>query len=177
MIHKRHRTTLSRFLEGRGAGFYNLLFCGILAVGAAMDCFLTGLWLPRAGAIVAGVAAYVYFFDPRTTDDWWEIRQSAKPGALRRELVAPEPDDSSDPTKTRAQSLVRRRVMEQAKIARSFNKMAEQRKITYQQAKQMHQRTHDLALRVQAYWLFIGTLIWAFGDIPVELIKCGSIPC
>ena len=33
-----------------------------------------------------------------------------------------------------------------------------------------------MALRAQAYWLFIGTLIWAFGDIPVELLKCGAVP-
>ena len=174
MIHKRHRTALSHFLEGRTAGFYHLWFTVILIIGAVMDVFLTGLWLPRAGAIVASVAAYVYFFDPRTTDDWWEIRKTASPAVLKREKeLASKPD----PAKARAQSLARRRALEQAKIVRSLNRLAEARNISYQEAKAAHQRAHDLALRVQAWWLFVGTLIWAFGDIPVELLKCGSVPC
>ena len=36
-----------------------------LLIGAVMDVFLTGLWLPRAGAIVAGVAAYEFEEDPQ----------------------------------------------------------------------------------------------------------------
>lgn len=181
MIHKRHRTALSHFLEGRRAGFYHLWFTVTLTVGAVMDVYLTGLWLPRAGAIVAGVAAYVYFFDPRTTDDWWMIRQQARPEVLvvlkREKLVHQAEEPGTSVVKTRAQSIARRRTMEQAKIVRSFNKMAEVRNISYQEAKQLHQRAHDMALRAQAYWLFIGTLIWAFGDIPVELLKCGQVPC
>jgi hypothetical protein len=173
-----HRTALSRFLEGRTAGFYHFWFCVILAVGTVMDYYLTGLWLPRAGAIVAGVAAYVYFFDPRTTDDWWLIRQNASPAALaalRRETL--ETEENPDPSKSRAASIARRQALEQTRIVRGFNKMAEARKITYREAKAAHQRAHDMALRVQAYWLFVGTLIWAFGDIPVELLKCGQVPC
>jgi hypothetical protein len=175
VIHKRHRTTLSRFLEGRTAAFYNLAFSATLGVGAVMDYFLTGLWLPRAGAIVAGVAAYVYFFDPRTTDDWWLIRQAATAAVLQRGVEPPAKDP--DPVKARAQSVAHRKAMEQVRLAHAFNQMAEARKITYRQAKEAHQRVHDLALRAQAYWLFIGTLIWAFGDIPVELLKCGRVPC
>lgn len=175
MIHKRHRTALSRFLEGRTALFYHVWFTVILLIGAAMDVYLTGLWLPRAGAIVAGVAAYVYFFDPRTTDDWWLIRQSVTPAVLKQENAPPP--QISDPAKARAASVARRRALEQAKIARALNKMAEARKTTFREAKEAHQRAHDMALRVQAYWLFIGTLIWAFGDIPVELLKCGRVPC
>ena len=175
MIHKRHRTALSRFLEGRTAAFYNLWFVVILLIGSVMDYYLTGLWLPRAGAIVAGVAAYVYFFDPRTTDDWWQIRQEATQAALLRETEPPKRDPN--PAKARAQSLAHRKAMEQVRIARAFNQLAEKRKITYRQAKEAHQRAHDMALRVQAYWVFIGTLIWAFGDIPVELLKCGRVPC
>ena len=180
MIHKRHRTTLSRFLEGKTAGFYHVWFSVILLVGAVMDYYLTGLWLPRAGAIVAGVAAYVYFFDPRTTDDWWMMRKQATPEVLvvlKREKLEHKVEDAAAQVKTRAQSIARRRTLEQAKIVRSFNKMAEVRNISYQEAKAAHQRAHDLALRAQAYWLFIGTLIWAFGDIPVELLKCGQVPC
>lgn len=172
MIHKRHRTPLSRFLEGRTAGFYHLWFSVILVIGAVMDRYLTGLWLPRAGAIVAGVAAYVYFFDPRTTDDWWMMQKSAMPGVLLAEL-APEEDS----IRARAQSATRARVLEQMRIAKALNEMAESQKISYFEAKEAHQRMHDLALRVQAYWLFIGTIIWAFGDIPVELLKCGRVPC
>lgn len=177
MIHKRHRTALSHFLEGRTAVFYHFWFSVILLIGAVMDRFLTGLWLPRAGAIVAGVAAYVYFFDPRTTDDWWLIRKQTTPAVLKREKLDPALEDLTEPVKTRAQSIARRRALEQAKIAQSFNKLAEARNISYQEAKQAHQRAHDMALRAQAYWLFIGTLIWAFGDIPVELLKCGTVPC
>ena len=81
MIHKRHRTALSHFLEGKTAAFYHLWFSVCLLAGSVMDFYLTGLWLPRAGAIVAGVAAYAYFFDPRTTDDWWQI--VASPPRLR----------------------------------------------------------------------------------------------
>ena len=87
MIHKRHRTALSHFLEGKTARFYNLWFSAILILGAVMDYYLTGLWLPRAGAIDAGVAAYVYFFDPRTTDDWWLIRQKASTADLKKEKL------------------------------------------------------------------------------------------
>jgi hypothetical protein len=176
MIHKRHVTTLSRFLEGRTAAFYHLWFSVTLAVGGFMDYFLTGLWLPRAGAIVAGVSAYVYFFDPRTTDDWWQIRQDATPAVLKREKL-PLADEMTDPVKTRAQSMARRRALQQARIARSYGALAEARNISYREAKMAHQRQHDLALRAQAYWLFLGTLIWAFGDIPVELVKCGRVPC
>jgi hypothetical protein len=175
VIHKRHRTALSRFLERRTALFYHAGFSAILALGGVMDYFLTGLWFPRAGAIVAGVAAYVYFFDPRTTDDWWQIRLETKRDVLLREPEPPSKDP--DPVKARAQSTAHRKAMEQLRIARSFHAMAEARKITYRQAKEAHQRAHDLALRVQAYWLFVGTLIWAFGDIPVELLKCGRVPC
>ncbi len=175
MIHTRHRTALSRFLERRTAVFYNVGFSAMLALGGVMDYFLTGLWFPRAGAIVAGVAAYVYFFDPRTTDDWWQIRAET-----RRDILLHDPEPLRkypDPVMARAQSIAHRKAMEQLRIARSFYAMAEQRKITYRQAKEVHQHAHDLALRVQACWLFIGTLIWAFGDIPVELLKCGRVPC
>ncbi len=181
MIHKRHTTALSRFLEGRRAAFYNVWFCAILSLGALMDVYLTGLWLPRAGAIVAGVAAYVYFFDPRTTDDWWLIRRQAGPQSVHPERTEKTPETALDkatgPAKLRAQATARRRATEQAQIADLYSKTAEARNISYKEAKQLHQRAHDLALRVQAYWLFIGTLIWAFGDIPVELLKCGRVPC
>lgn len=177
MIHKRHTTPLSRFLEGRTAGFYHLWFCVILLVGAVMDVFLTGLWLPRAGAIVAGVAAYVYFFDPRTTDDWWIIRRQTTLAVLRQQKDDSPPQAPLDPAQARAQSIARQRALDQAEIAKLYRKTAEARNITYREAKELHQRAHDLALRVQAYWLFIGTLIWAFGDIPVELLKCGRVPC
>ena len=38
-------------------------------------------------------------------------------------------------------------------------------------------RAPDAALQAQGIWVMIGTFVWAFGDIPVELIRCGAIPC
>jgi hypothetical protein len=193
VIHERHRTRLGLYLEGKTATFYHFWGCVILAVGAVMDVYLTGLWLPRAGAVVAGVAAWLFFFDPRTSDDWWAIRKGAKLEHLRPPL---SPDDPAPPqsattaesrsAQTRAKSTQQQRAREQAMaqrvaaqaaVARQLNALAARRNITYRAAKLAHQREHDIALRAQAYWLFIGTLIWAFGDIPVELLKCGRVPC
>lgn len=183
MIHQRHRTRLGHYLEGKTATFYHLWAMAILFLGAGMDVWLTGLWLPRAGAVVAGVAAWLYFFDPRTSDDWWLIRQQAKRGHLkqiRSEGQAASAGASAETgvsARTRAQSEMRQRLREQAQVARKLAEMAESRNITYHAAKLAHQREHDIALRAQAFWLFAGTLIWAFGDIPVELLKCGRVPC
>lgn len=176
MIHQRHQTRLGHYLEGKTATFYHVWAVAILCLGAGMDVWLTGLWLPRAGAVVAGVAAWLYFFDPRTSDDWWLIRQQAK----RAHLKQMEPQTGVEPSvsaRTRAQSEMRQRLREQALVARKLAEMAESRKITYHAAKLAHQREHDIALRAQAFWLFAGTLVWAFGDIPVELLKCGRVPC
>ena len=107
-------------------------------------------------------------------------RKSATPSvlaALKRERRELGHDDIADPAKTRAASVARRQALEQAKIVRSLNKVAEARNISYREAKAAHQHAHDMALRAQAWWLLIGTLTWAFGDIPVELLKCGRVPC
>lgn len=167
LIHQRHRTRLSLYLEGKTATFYHIWGVIILAIGATMDLWLTGLWLPRAGAVVAGVAAWLYFFDPRTTDDWWMIRRASLPTHLNTPVPGEKPPNPAQIQQAR----------EQAEVARMLSDLAERRHISFQAAKRLVQREHDIALRAQAFWLFVGTLIWAFGDIPVELLKCGSVPC
>ena len=181
VIHQRHRTRLSLYLEGKAAVFYHIWGCVILAVGGGMDVWLTGLWLPRAGAVVAGVAAWLYFFDPRTTDDWWMIRRSSLPKHLKNPLAETPPATARMPPlilgEKRPSPAQIQQARDQADVARKLNDLATRRHITYQAAKRLVQHEHDNALRAQALWLFVGTLIWAFGDIPVELLKCGSVPC
>ncbi len=181
VIHQRHRTRLSLYLEGKTATFYHIWGGIILAIGGGMDVWLTGLWLPRAGAVVAGVAAWLYFFDPRTTDDWWMIRRSSLPKHLKNPLADTSLPPSSLPPlilgEKRPTSAQIQQARDQAEVAKMLSDLAERRHITYQAAKRLVQHEHDIALRAQAFWLFIGTLIWAFGDIPVELLKCGSVPC
>ncbi len=165
MLHERHRSRIGQYLEGKTAVFYHTWAMMVLGLGAGMDVWLTGLWLPRAGAIVAGVAAWLYFFDPRTTDDWWMLRQSAR----REHLVAMRKPAEGEVLPASAK--------QKARIAAMFDEIAKQRHISYREAKTRLRRQHEAALRVQAFWLFMGTLIWAFGDIPVELLKCGRVPC
>ena len=181
VIHQRHRTRLSLYLEGKTATFYHIWGCNILAIGAGMDVYLTGLWLPRAGAVVAGVAAWLYFFDPRTTDDWWMIRRASLPKHLKNPLAETPFASSSLPPlilgEKRPTPAQIQQARDQAEVAKMLSDLAERRHISYQAAKRLVQHEHDNALRAQAFWLFVGTLIWAFGDIPVELLKCGSVPC
>jgi hypothetical protein len=163
VLHERHRSRIGQYLEGKTAIFYHSWAMVILGLGSGMDVYLTGLWLPRAGAIVAGVAAWLYFFDPRTTDDWWALRQSTRREHL---VITPVEGEVTPPA-----------AKQKARIAAMFDEVARARQITYREAKLAMRRQHEAALRVQAFWLFMGTLIWAFGDIPVELLKCGRVPC
>ena len=140
-------------------------------IGAFMDYFMTGLWLPRAGAVVAGAAAYTYFFDPRTSDEWWDMRKNA------RERAQDNAKADTAPLKPKAEAERLLRATEQAQVVRELSELAEKQHITFRAAKLAHTRQHDLALRVQAYWVLIGTLVWAFGDLPVNLFKCGGLTC
>ena len=170
---KRHRTPLGRFLEDRKAGFYNFWGSVILLIGCTMDYYMKGMWLPRAGAIAGGLAAYVYFFDPRTGDEWWDLRKNARENAQDNAKSA----EPASPLRPKAEAERLLRVTEQAEVVRKLSELAEKQHISFRAAKLAHTRQHDLALRVQAYWVLIGTLVWAFGDLPVNLFKCGGLTC
>lgn len=170
---KRHRTPLGRFLGGRKASFYNFWGTGILLIGCTMDYYIKGMWFPRAGAIVGGLAAYVYFFDPRTGDEWWDMRKNARENGSENGKVA-EPGTPVKP-KLDAERLLK--AAEQAQVVRELTELAEKKRITFRAAKLANSRQHDLALRVQFYWVMIGTLIWAFGDLPVNFFNCGALTC
>lgn len=171
MRFKHHQTALGRFLEDRTAWFYNGWGTFILGIGAVMDHSMTGLWLPRAGAVVAGAAAYTYFFDPRTSDDWWALRRKGSMLDLALDAEPPHPNGS------KGEAARARRVADQTALALKLNAIAEKRDITRKEAMRVTAQQHHRALQVQGFWVLIGTLVWAFGDIPVELLKCGAVPC
>jgi hypothetical protein len=169
---KHHQSALGRYLEDRTAGFYHAWGCSILLLGAVMDYFIRGLWLPRAGAVVAGAAAYSYFFDPRTSDDWWSMRRKSAQveiEAAKAELVLAG--------RTRGAVARARRLAEQVMLAEKLNAKARELQMSLPMAMRIMNEKHHKALQVQGFWVLVGTLIWAFGDIPVELAKCGAIPC
>lgn len=182
MRFKHHQTPLGRFLEDRTAVFYHGWGSFFLFVGAFMDYFMTGLWLPRAGAVVAGAAAYTYFFDPRTSDDWWALRRK---GASLEMGLADNDDDDPDHLKVEAvkgehlkpEAARQRRAADQTAMAVKLMVIADQRQITRKKAMRETNHLHHSALQAQGIWVMIGTFVWAFGDIPVELMKCGAIPC
>ncbi len=173
MRFKHHQSALGRFLEDRTALFYNGWGAAILGLGAVMDYSMTGLWLPRAGAVVAGAAAYTYFFDPRTSDDWWELRRK---GAMI-DLALASPPEPQTPTGTKGEAMRARRMADQAALAQKLRAFAEKRDISKKAAMKATAQQHHRALQVQGFWVLLGTLVWAFGDIPVELMKCGAVPC
>ena len=172
MRFKHHQTALGRFLEDRTALFYHGCGSAVLLLGAMMDYFMTGLWLPRAGAVVAGAAAYTYFFDPRTSDDWWALRR--KGASLEMDLA-----NSSDAAATtgKGELAKARRAADQTAMAVKLMAIADQKNITRMAAMRSTNHLHHAALQAQGIWVMIGTFVWAFGDIPVELFKCGAIPC
>ena len=178
MRFKHHQSRLGRFLEDRTALFYHGWGSFILFVGAFMDYFMTGLWLPRAGAVVAGAAAYTYFFDPRTSDEWWALRRK---GATLEMDFATAPDDLQDHAKSdvtpKSDLAKARRSADQTAMAVKLMAIADQRHTTRRQAMRETNHLHHAALQAQGIWVMIGTFVWAFGDIPVELMKCGAIPC
>jgi len=167
-----HQTALGHFLEDRTAIFYHGWGSAILFLGAFMDYFMTGLWLPRAGAVVAGAAAYTYFFDPRTSDDWWMLRRK---GATLEMDFANAPEDPNENPKAAAARL--RRTADQTAMAVKLMAIADRRHTTRKKAMHATNHLHHSALQAQGIWVMIGTFVWAFGDIPVELIRCGAIPC
>ncbi|MEO8244830.1 MAG: hypothetical protein ABI832_21305 [bacterium] len=175
MRFQHHQSSLGRFLEDRTAGFYHLWGSAILLLGAGMDSAMTGLWLPRAGAVVAGAAAYTYFFDPRTSDDWWALRRKGSSVELDSANVVHVPAPNSNGTKAEAQRS--RRIADQAKMAQKLSDLAEEMHTTKKAAMRATNHLHHAALQAQGIWVLIGTFVWAFGDIPVELMKCGAIPC
>ncbi|MEO6299104.1 MAG: hypothetical protein ABIV25_01085 [Paracoccaceae bacterium] len=172
MRFKHHQSGLGRFLEDRTALFYNGWGSAILLLGALMDVSMTGLWLPRAGAVVAGSAAYTYFFDPRTSDDWWARRRR---GSMMDLVLANATENA--PATGGKEVAKARRMAEHTAIAQKLNALAEKRDISKKEALRVTAHQHHLALQVQGWWVLIGTLVWAFGDIPVELIRCGAVPC
>ena len=171
MRFKHHQTALGRFLEDRTALFYHGWGTGVLLLGVIMDYFMTGLWLPRAGAVVAGAAAYTYFFDPRTSDDWWALRRK---GATLEMDFANAPDE---PQQSKTEVARVRRAADQTAMAVKLMAIADQRQTTRMKAMRQTNHLHHSALQAQGIWVMIGTFVWAFGDIPVELIRCGAIPC
>jgi hypothetical protein len=173
MRFKHHQTRLGRFLEDRTAFFYNGWGTFILTVGAVMDHSMTGLWFPRAGAVVAGAAAYTYFFDPRTSDDWWALRRR---GAMI-DLDAAPVTDSEVAGGAKLGVAQARRVAEVTAMAQKLNAMAETRHMSKKEVLRVTAQLHHRALQVQGFWVLVGTLVWAFGDIPVELLRCGAVPC
>ena len=177
MRFKHHQTAFGRFLEDRTALFYHAWGSFFLFIGAFMDYFMTGLWLPRAGAVVAGAAAYTYFFDPRTSDDWWALRRK---GASLEMDFANLHEEPAEPVKTepvKADAAKVRRAADQTAMAVKLMAIADQRHTTRKKAMRETNHLHHSALQAQGIWVMIGTFVWAFGDIPVELIRCGAIPC
>ena len=172
MRFKHHQTALGRFLEDRTALFYHGWGLFILGIGSLMDYSMTGLWLPRAGAVVAGAAAYTYFFDPRTSDDWWANRRKGSTVDLDQAHVPDPPAYASKADLARA-----RKATEQAAMAMKLKAIAEDRNMTRKGAMRATNPLHHAALQAQGIWVMIGTFVWAFGDIPVELLKCGAVPC
>lgn len=172
MRFKHHQTALGRFLEDRTALFYHVWGTVVLFFGAIMDYVMTGLWLPRAGAVVAGAAAYTYFFDPRTSDDWWMLRRKGASLEMDFANLPGEPDQSP-----KAAAARHRRAADQMAMAVKLMAIADQRQTTRKKAMLATNHLHHSALRAQGIWVMIGTFVWAFGDIPVELIRCGAIPC
>ena len=172
MRFKHHQTALGRFLEDRTALFYHGWGLCILGLGSLMDYYMTGLWLPRAGAVVAGAAAYTYFFDPRTSDDWWAMRRKGSMVDLDQ-AGAPEPPANA----SKADLARARKATEQAAMAMKLMAIAEDRNMTRKGAMRATNHLHHAALQAQGIWVMIGTFVWAFGDIPVELLKCGAVPC
>ena len=172
MRFRHHQTWLGRYLEDRTAWFYHSWGVSILSLGIVMDYFMRGLWLPRAGAVVAGAAAYTYFFDPRTSDDWWAMRR--KSAALELEDVRAE---IAKPARDRASAMRARRLAAQISLAEKLTAQAKELQLSLPLAMRILNERHHRALQVQGFWVLLGTLIWAFGDIPVELAKCGAIPC
>ena len=172
MRFKHHQTALGRFLEDRTALFYHAWGSAFLILGAVMDYSMTGLWLPRAGAVVAGAAAYTYFFDPRTSDDWWALRR--KGATLEMDLA----NSTDSPTvQGKGEAAKARRVADQAAMAVKLMAIADEKNITRKAAMRSTNHLHHSALQAQGIWVMIGTFVWAFGDIPVELLKCGAVPC
>ncbi|MCC5987261.1 MAG: hypothetical protein JJT95_06225 [Pararhodobacter sp.] len=146
----------------------------ILLTGFTLDVFFDGLWLQRSGAVLAGLMAFYFVFDPRTQANWLEGRNDLlqhylqdvqKKNSRLLNLVRFEVLRGSIPNERLRESSLREKVTREQKVA---------------QVREMEQQERLNAKRsrtAQAISILLGTFVWGFGDIPICLMKMGRVSC
>ena len=147
---------------------------GVLGFGASLDFFFAGYWFQRAGAVVAGVLAFVVFFDPRTREDW----QKSRDRILKRYLedVQRQHWVSEFAIKSSVAGIGKMNEDQRHKLISDIK----ERKRKEHALKDWDRAERDNARRArlaQGLGIIIGTIVWGFGDIPVSVLKCGGITC
>ena len=164
---------LAEFVERRSArNFYWFTFA-VIAFGYSLDfAGIAGNWAPRFGAVAAGTVAFSYFNDLRQHESWWQYLNN-KRLAEREEAEEPMRDAKAEARLMSARGndvLAKKHKTEAFRATRSQVRAVNER---YNEEWSSARR----AIRAEGRCVAIGTLVWAFGDIPVALWKCGVVSC
>ena len=130
-------------------------------------------WAPRFGAVAAVLVAFAYFNDLRTNESWWRW--------LRGGYVD-EVYDAKAPIRD-AESIKKMMVARGAAGEEEHELFSTVRTETRPVLKMLRDQYWGdwsrarKAVKAQGLCVLLGSLVWAFGDLPVALASCGSLRC
>ncbi len=164
----------NEFLERLNATHYYCFTATALAVGYLADALgYAGFWGMRMGAVVAGCVAYCFFNDLRAHESWWRWLRDDSDGKVS-EIEQPIRDAQSEAKLMKAHGVPVQKASAHETQAWKDTRHAVKAERTRYWEKWSETRR---ALAAQGYCIAIGTFVWAFGDLPVNLIKCGKVTC
>ena len=159
-------------LERVNAAHFYLFAFFLLSIGFGLDLWFLGDWFQRSGAVVAGIIAFCYFNDLRASEAWWrylgnrrldekhEAEEPIREAAAEAKLLKMRGADKTA-LKVKQEAFLETRP-DVKRISDEYNK------------KWLRARS---AVRAEGRCIAIGTFVWAFGDIPPALLRCGETSC
>ena len=164
----------SEFVERRTARDFYIATGFMISTGVSLDLFgVDGVWTPRFGALASILIAFCYFNELRQNEAWWR---------WLRGVMDDEIQEAQEPivdAKYAARMNKARGVPEEATRRLTSEAFLKTRPAVEAARKKYWQRFSEArhALGAQGKCIAMGALVWAFGDIPINLLNCGGLVC
>ena len=174
MAKERIVSRFAELVERTKARHFYLYGVTILGFGFGLDFVgVAGTWAPRFGAVLAGTVAFCLFNDLRQHEAWWRWLRNESDRA-KQDAEAELLDARGQAKLMKAMGATNRASREPVTTAFIRTRPAVAEITNEYWATVSRSRA---ALRAQGAMIALGTFVWAFGDIPAALMKCGSVEC
>lgn len=165
---------LEEIIERLPAWLYYAFTVALLCFGFVFDLAgYQGFWGMRSGGVVAGLIAFCFFKDLRQHEAWWKWLRDDHAMTVA-DLEQPLREAQAEGKLMAAMGSTPHQIQQHTGQVFNITRPAVQgqRQVFWQKWTKARK-----ALSAQGTCIGIGTFVWAFGDLPVAMFRCGNVVC